>query len=60
MKQYNFIIGETYSDKYCFPYGQLIIVFPTGSMAIKKIKLYVLEIWYVRSPRYSGYHTVST
>ena len=62
MKQYNFIIGETYSDNYCFPYGQLIIVFPTGSMAIKKIKLYICfrNMYVVCSPRYSGCHTVST
>ena len=53
MKQYIFITGDTYSDNYCSPDGQLIIVFPTSSTTIKNIKMYDLETC-MSSPQYSG------
>ena len=57
-KQYIFITGETYSDNYCSPDGQLIIVFPTDNMATKNIKMYVLETC-MCSPKYSGSYCIT-
>ena len=58
MKQYIFITGETYSDNHCSPDGHLILVFSTGSTAIKNINMYVLETC-MCSQKYSGSYCIT-